>query len=309
MELALELFIQILIMFVYIFIGFIMSKSKLINDEGSKQLSKVLVYFITPIALFFSFVNMEYNEKHLLGLLIAVLIALLSLLISVVISRIFFGFKHGIEHFGTSFSNGGFLGIPLVMALLGPMGVFYISPFVALLNVFQFTYGVYAITENKSYVKIKKIITNPFVIAFFIGVILYLLKGVGFVLPEIVNNQFSIIAKMLGPIAMIIIGTYLAKVNFKVALKDRILYRAVLVRNILTPIVTILIFLLIPKEYNMISLAVMIVSVAPIGANVAIFAALYNIPQKNAIAEIVISTLLSIVSMPLMIYLYQYLIG
>jgi predicted permease len=286
-----------------------MSKGKLISDEGSKQLSKLLIYFITPIAVLFSFLNMEYDEKHLLGLLIAFLISFGSLVLSALISRLIFGMKNGIEHFGTSFPNGGFLGIPLVMALLGPMGVFYISPFVALLNVFQFTYGIYVITGNKRFIQFKKIITNPFVIAFVLGTIFYLLKGVNFSLPLIVNEQFSIVSKMLGPVAMIIIGTYLANANLKQALKDPLLYKALSVRHLIIPIITALIFLLIPSNYNVITLAVMVVVAAPVGANTAIFSALYNIPQKNAIPLICISTLLSLFTMPLMIYFYQFLIG
>lgn len=299
------LFIQILIMFAYIFIGFLMNKGKLIDDHGSRQLSKLLVYFITPIAILYSFTNMTYSQTHTMGLLYASILSVVALLISILIARYSFGSKHGLEHFGTSFSNAGFMGIPLVMAIMGPQGVFYISTFVALLNVLQWTYGVFVITGSKDVIKPKKVITNPFVIAFVFGLSLYGLNAYGFQVPEIVNQQLQIVSKMLGPIAMIIIGTYLAKVDFKTIYKEKIIYASIGLRLIVIPIVTAIVFLLFPHHYQGIALSIMIVASAPVGANVAIFAALYNVEHKRAIAEICLSTILAIITMPILIGLYQ----
>ncbi|MBN2300284.1 MAG: AEC family transporter [Acholeplasmataceae bacterium] len=301
------LFIQILIMFVYIGIGLIMTKIKLINDDGAKQLSKVLVYFITPIAILYSFTNMTFSKEYTTGLLISMGLSVAALGISILIARISFGSRYRLEHFGTSFSNAGFMGIPLVMAILGPEGVFYISTFVALLNILQWTYGVFVITNEKSFIQPKKIMTNPFVISFLLGIIFYVMNGFGFKMPEIVNNQLSIVSKMIGPIAMIIIGTYLSKVNFREIFKEKIVYASLGLRLIVIPLVTALVFLLVPKTYENIALSIMIVASAPVGANVAIFAALYGVEHKRAIVEICLSTLLAAFSMPLMIAIFQWL--
>ena len=301
------LFIQILIMFVYIGIGLIMTKIKLIDDFGAKQLSKVLVYFITPVAILYSFTNMTFSKEYTIGLLVSMVLSVVALGISIIISRVTFGSKYTLEHFGTSFSNAGFMGIPLVMAILGPAGVFYISTFVALLNILQWTYGVFVITETKDFIQPKKIMTNPFVISFILGIIFYGLNGLGFHMPEIINNQLSIISKMIGPIAMLIIGTYLSKVNFREIFKEKIVYASLLLRLIGIPLVTILVFLVVPKTYENIALSIMIVASAPVGANVAIFAALYGVEHKRAIVEICLSTLLAAFTMPLMIAVFQWL--
>ena len=168
MEIIELLFIQILIMFVYIGIGLIMTKIKLIDDFGAKQLSKVLVYFITPVAILYSFTNMTFSKEYTIGLLVSMILSVAALGISIIVSRVAFGSRYTLEHFGTSFSNAGFMGIPLVMAILGPAGVFYISTFVALLNILQWTYGVFVITNTKDFIQPKKILTNPFVISFFV---------------------------------------------------------------------------------------------------------------------------------------------
>lgn len=307
MEIIELLFIQILIMFVYIGIGLIMTKIKLIDDFGAKQLSKVLVYFITPVAILYSFTNMTFSKEYTIGLLVSMILSVAALGISIIVSRVAFGSRYTLEHFGTSFSNAGFMGIPLVMAILGPAGVFYISTFVALLNILQWTYGVFVITNTKDFIQPKKILTNPFVISFILGIIFYGLNGLGFHMPEIINNQLSIVSKMIGPIAMLIIGTYLSKVNFKEIFKEKIVYASLGLRLLFIPLLTALIFLLVPKTYENIALSIMIVASAPVGANVAIFAALYGVEHKRAIVEICLSTLLAALTMPLMIAIFQWL--
>lgn len=307
MEIIELLFIQILIMFVYIGIGLIMTKIKLIDDFGAKQLSKVLVYFITPVAILYSFTNMTFSKEYTIGLLVSMILSVAALGISIIVSRVAFGSRYTLEHFGTSFSNAGFMGIPLVMAILGPAGVFYISTFVALLNILQWTYGVFVITNTKDFIQPKKILTNPFVISFFLGIIFYGLNGLGFHMPEIINNQLSIVSKMIGPIAMLIIGTYLSKVNFREIFKEKIVYASLGLRLLFIPLLTALIFLLVPKTYENIALSIMIVASAPVGANVAIFAALYGVEHKRAIVEICLSTLLAALTMPLMIAIFQWL--
>ncbi|MDY0338717.1 MAG: AEC family transporter [Acholeplasmataceae bacterium] len=307
MEIIELLFIQILIMFVYIGIGLIMTKIKLIDDFGAKQLSKVLVYFITPVAILYSFTNMTFSKEYTIGLLVSMILSVAALGISIIVSRVAFGSRYTLEHFGTSFSNAGFMGIPLVMAILGPAGVFYISTFVALLNILQWTYGVFVITNTKDFIQPKKILTNPFVISFILGIIFYGLNGLGFHMPEIINNQLSIVSKMIGPIAMLIIGTYLSKVNFREIFKEKIVYASLGLRLLFIPLLTALIFLLVPKTYENIALSIMIVASAPVGANVAIFAALYGVEHKRAIVEICLSTLLAALTMPLMIAIFQWL--
>ncbi|MDD4194527.1 MAG: AEC family transporter, partial [Acholeplasmataceae bacterium] len=265
------------------------------------------VYFITPVAILYSFTNMTFSNEYTIGLLVSMLLSVVALGISILVSRVAFGSRYTLEHFGTSFSNAGFMGIPLVMAILGPAGVFYISTFVALLNILQWTYGVFVITNTKDFIQPKKILTNPFVISFFLGIVFYGLNGLGFHMPEIVNNQLSIISKMIGPIAMLIIGSYLSKVNFREIFKEKIVYASLSLRLLFIPLLTAIVFLLVPKTYENIALSIMIVASAPVGANVAIFAALYGVEHKRAIVEICLSTLLAAFTMPLMIAVFQWL--
>ena len=82
---------------------------------------------------------------------------------------LFFHRKSAVREFGTAFSNAGFIGIPLVQMTLGSDAVFYVASYVALINIFQWTYGVLILTKDKSAVSAKKIVKNPILIALIIA--------------------------------------------------------------------------------------------------------------------------------------------
>lgn len=95
----------------------------------------------------------ELDDEHLNGLLLAFILSVFALIVSIVISHVIFK-KHPIENFGSAFSNAGFMGIPIIQMLLGSDAVFYVSTYVAMINVFQWTYGVYLMTHDKRNISI-----------------------------------------------------------------------------------------------------------------------------------------------------------
>lgn len=301
MELMRILFIQILIMYAYIFGGWLLIKTQLLDREGARQMSKILLYIITPVVVINAYTHMPFSKENTVSLLIAFGLSAIALLLSIIISRIVFSKDYKIERFGTAFSNAGFMGVPLVMAVVGNEGIFYISAFIALISVLQWTYGVYAITDSKDVISFKKIITNPIVISLFIGVSVYLLGGIGFVMPVVLTDQMAKLSGILGPLAMMILGTYVARLTLKDFLSNRLIYRSTLFRLIIIPIITLFIFTLLPEKYETIALVILIVSSAPVGINTAIFAELYQIDNKRAVVSVGFSTLLSIFSMPLIV--------
>lgn len=152
---------------------------------------------------------MEYSREKALGLLLSFLAAAAAFALSVIISRVFFRRTMPVESFGAAFSNAGFMGIPLVSSVIGSEAVYYAAAFVAVLTILQCTYGVYLITGNKSDVSAKKILINPVMLSFVIGVILFFLPVR---LPVFVSDILGSISQMNAPIAMLTVGFYLAQV-------------------------------------------------------------------------------------------------
>lgn len=297
MDIVLLLLKQNIIMFVYLLIGYFLFREKLVSTQGSADIGRMLLYAVMPVVIIKSYL-VEFSLEKLEGLAISFVLAALSLLLSILVSRVFFKKECGIERFGVAFSNAGFIGIPLVQMTLGEEAVFYVAAFVALLNILQWTYGVLAITGDKSAVSIKKISTNPIVLSFLASILLFLLP---ISLPAAVTGVIGTIASMNGPLAMIVLGVYLAQVPLKELFTDKQVYKATAVRLLVIPALTIVLMLVFPSKYLLIKLTVMIAASAPIGSNVAIFAQIYGKDYTQAVKEICTSTLLCIITLPIMI--------
>lgn len=147
MEIVSLLLKQNLVMFVYLLIGYFLYKKKLVGVQGSADIGRILLYVVMPVAILKSYFA-EFSMERLEGLAVSFLAALLSLVLAIIVSRIAFSKEQGIERFGAAFSNAGFIGIPLVQMTLGEEAVFYVSSFVALLNILQWTYGLVTITGD-----------------------------------------------------------------------------------------------------------------------------------------------------------------
>ncbi len=295
MNLAFILFQQNIIMAIYMALGFILYKKKMLSKTGTGELGKLLVSIIMPCIIMRSYYTVEFSVEKLTALGIAILAAIVCLIVAVGISRFSFK-KYPIEHFGCSFSNAGFMGIPLIQATLGTEAVFYIASFVAFLNILQWTYGVYVMTKNKEAISLKKIVTNPVVIGFVIGLVLFV---VPVQIPEMLSKVVGAIADLNAPVAMIILGTYLAQLPFREMFKGKQVYLCAVLRLVVIPLLTVAALSIFPGKYNAIKMALAIVAAAPVGSNVAIFAQIHDKDYTQAMKDVCLTTILCIATMPL----------
>ncbi len=304
MDIVLLLLKQNLVMAVYLIIGYFLFKKKLVGREGSADIGRMLLYIVMPVAVLKSYIT-EFSIEKLEGLAVSFIIAALSLLLSIIVSRIAFSKEQGVERFGTAFSNAGFIGIPLVQMTLGSEAVFYVSSFVALLNILQWTYGIFTMAGDRSAISFKKIRTNPIVLSFIAGLVLFFLP---ISLPESINSIVVTIASMNGPLAMIVLGVYLAQIPLQSIFTDKTAYKCSLFRLVVIPVLTIILMMVFPSKYLTVKLTVLIAAAAPAGSNVAVFAQLYGKDYTAAVKEVCLSTLLCIVTMPIIIGIANYIL-
>lgn len=303
MDIILLLSKQNIIMFIYLLIGYFLYRKKMVTIQGSADIGRMLLYIVMPLAILKSYIT-EFSVEKLIGLGISFLAALLSLMLAIFVSRLFFRKEEGVERFGAAFSNAGFIGIPLVQMTLGEDAVFYISSFVALLNILQWTYGILVMTGDRSAISFKKLRTNPIILSFIGGLLLFFLP---LSLPDPLIDMIATIASMNGPLAMIVLGVYLAQIPLKSLFTDKIVYRCTLVRLIVIPCFTIILLAMFPSQYHIMKLAILIAASAPVGSNVAIFAQLYNKDYTQAVKEVCMSTLFCIITLPLIIGIANYI--
>lgn len=295
---------QLFLMFIYMISGYILYRKNIVNNHGAENFGKLLLYIVLPATIIKSY-NISFAKEKAIGLLISFVLAMFSLIISILVSKIVFKErKNAIESFGAAFSNAGFIGIPLVQIVLGSEAVFYAAAFVSVLNILQWTYGLFILTNDRKVISLKKIVFNPILISFIIGIFIFLLP---FNIPKIFIDTLNGISSMNGPLAMIIIGIYLAQVKIKEVFTKIQIYKVSFVRLILIPAITLILLTTLPSQFNMIKFTILILASAPIGSNLAIFAQITDNNYKLAVKQICLSTLLCIITMPLIIGISVYI--
>ena len=296
METSLILLQQVLIMFLIAAIGFIAFRTGKISNEGSKTIGNLLIYISLPAVIVKGFM-VERTEERMVGLLISMAAAAVTLTICVVVSRLCFR-KDPIASFGAAFSNPGFFGIPLITAILDEGAVFYIAPFIAFLNLLQWSYGVSLLTGKKTGLKIKTVLTAPFMIAIAAGLVLFFSQ---LQLPVLFTKTLDFCAGLNTPLAMFAVGVYLAQCRFGKMLKKGKLYAISAVRLLLIPLIVLALLTVIPGINNDIRYAVLIAAACPVGSNLAVYAQLHNKDYTYAVETVAVSTLLCIVTIPLLV--------
>jgi predicted permease len=284
-------------------VGFAADKTKIFTQADGKRLVDLMFNLILPIAIINTFLNMERTPEHIKGLGIAFALAVLTHLLGIGISALSFRKKdamiRGIYHYAMTFSNAAFIALPLAESVVGKEGVFYSSCYVAVFNVFAFTYGIREISGKKAKINVKNLILNPGSVSVIIGIPLFLLQVK---LPGVVSDSMARVAACNSPMAMIVFGTFLANCNFKNIFVKKEIFYVSLIRLIVIPVTMLLFFKAVGVEGNM-RIALTVSASAPVATNTAMYAAKYD--NDTALpSEIVGQTsVLGIITMPVIVAL------
>ena len=298
-------------MFLLAAVGYVCFRAKKITMEGCKTLSNILIYLSLPCVIINSFL-VEFSTERLMGLIYSSLAAAVVMLISIVVSRLFFS-KDAILNFASAFPNPGFFGIPLILSILDSGAVFYIAAFIAFVNLLQWSYGVSLLTAKKedsngkaSVLSLlpspKRLLTAPFMIATLIGLFFFLTR---IPMPTLFQKSVQYISGLNTPLAMFTIGIYFAQTNPAAMFRKPKLYLLSAVRLVVIPLLSMAVLFFLPAEFAEMKLALLIVSACPTGSNVAVYAQLYDSDYSYAVETVIISTLLSIVTIPMIVSLAE----
>lgn len=296
MTISLILLKQISIMLIFMGIGYVLFQKQFITIQGSKELGNLLLYIILPSSIVKSFLIENIRDKTD-DMLIALLLSFVTVLISLFLAN-FILKKDKISQFSASFSNAGFMGIPLVQAVFNQETIIYITSLIVIINLLQWTYGVFIMTGSYESIKFSSLGKNPIIISALAGVVIIMFN---ISVPEAITSTVLLCSGMNAPIAMIIMGIYLAQTNWRQMLLNKKVYRTTIVRLIIIPLITGICLFAINKDYYVIKMAIFIAAATPVGSNVAIFAHQNKLDYTNAVNEVCFSTIISIVTLPLMV--------
>ncbi|NMW85723.1 permease [Peptoniphilus sp. AGMB00490] len=288
---------QLLIMFLFMLVGFLLYKNKKIDNEGSKSIANLLIYIVLPCSILTSYINnnMEIPSKLFLA---SIALSLLCLMISILISSLLFKDK-AIDNFGVSFSNAGFMGIPIITSVLDEKYLIYASGYIALLNILQYFYGQKLLLGETILKNKLDMIKNPLVISFFIGVTIYTFQ---YQVSDVFNSFIKSLASINSPLAMILLGTYIAQVRGVSSFLNKNLVISSMVRLLIIPITTIFIFKVLNVNKEIILPLIICVS-APVGSNLAVYAQKLDKDYIYSVELVSVSTVLYLATMPIILQL------
>lgn len=296
--------IQVLVMFILIGIGYLFAKKSWISPQGSSDMNRLLLYVVTPFLIITSY--SRPFDKDLFGLLIkSFLLAVISHLIAIAVSFLFIrgnGQEKKLEKFAAMFPNVGFMGIPLVSAVLGSEAIIFATMFVMVFNLTLWTVGTLLLT-GLSNIKhtIKKVVLNPGVISIIIGFIIFVFS---IKLPSPITTAMSFVANLNTPVAMILVGTYIARTKILSFFTNLRVYYISFLRLIVIPLLMIPVYFLFSANDIIIS-ANFIATACPVAALAAMFPANYGYDPDYCTGVITVSTLFSVVTIPLMVLLFS----
>ena len=299
---------QVLILFLLMVVGYVLGKAKLITEQGCASMSTVVMYIAIPAMLITAF-QRELVPSDLgnfgIALLLSLAIHVMGMLLSGLLIRDPDPSRIPTLRFIATFSNCGFMGYPLMSALLGSVGVFYGSAYVAMFNILAWTWGVYLMTNDRKKLSLRPILLSPGVLGVIIAMALYLLR---ITLPEIILTPVTYISQLNTPVPMLILGYQLCHADFRAAFRGWSSWITLLLRLILLPLLTILLCLVLNVN-SIVAMALIIAAATPPGTLLSLFAAKYGTDSSLASSMVSVQTALSVLTMPVLVGLGQYLIG
>ena len=307
MNISILLMQQIVQLFLMIFMGYLIVKTGLVRDDDSKVLSKIILYLIVPCVIINAF-QVDYTTDTVKGLLIAFAASVMTQVILLVVISVAGKLLHlnEVEVASVYYSNSGNLIVPIVTFILGQEWVLYGCVFMSVQLVFLWTHCKKIISREASY-DWKKIILNINIISIFIGVILFF---TGIRLPEIIGNTLASVGTMIGPASMIVTGMLFAGMNLKQIFANKRVYFITFLRLIAVPLIALVLIKLsnlasFSADGNKIMLIVFLAIITPSASTVTQMCQVYGNDSKYASAINVMTTLLSIITMPVMVMLFQ----
>ncbi len=295
---------QAIIMFILILVGALCFKLKLLSKETVSQISGFVLKVVNPIVILMAY-QREFREDLVRNLGFTFILSVTAYIIAMLIAYLCIRDKEGretvIERFSCIYSNCGFMGIPLVQAMFGYEGVFYLTAFLTVFNTLVWSHGVMQMSGEKSLKSLGKVLRSPAIIAIFLGMILFF---AGITLPEVLAETLKEIGSLNTPLAMIVAGATIIQTDLlKVFQKPRVFYICFL-KLLLIPVLTILAFQAFPFEKT-VEMTVLAAAAAPSAAICTMQCLNYHRNAAYASELFGVTTLFSIGTMPLMMILYE----
>ena len=297
-----QIFNQVVVIFLLMLLGAAIRKLGFLHSQSINDLTNIILYFLSPIVIIKAF-EQPFSRARFNQLLVLVVAVFLTYFVSILLAILLFRRVRDqnirrIAIYGSTYSNNGFMGIPLAQGLFGSIGVFYAVASMIGFNVMSWTQGIGIFqdrTQRRFGEQFKKIILNPNIIAIIVGLIMFVTS---YHLPKLLSSFIDYTSPAFTPMAMIVIGCNLANLSLKDVKLPGSLWVSLVVRNLVFPILGTLILLAMGVS-GVPMVTTVILSACPVAGLVVLFTLQAGGDAKPATILMSISAILSLVTIPI----------
>ena len=298
------IFEQLLKMFFIMVLAFVCYKIRLVDQNGNKTVSNLLLLVVNPI-LIITVYQTEYDPELVRGLLLSFAAAAATHILGIIISTLLIrpkgGTDYSIERFNAMYSNCGFIGIPLIGSVLGDTGVFYLSAYMVMFNLFSWTHGIVLMEKKLSLKSLKEGLISPMFIATLVAVLLFFLR---LKIPSVLLDSMNYIADMNTPLAMMVAGFSVAQADLGKMCKNPRLYYTSAVKLLIFPACTIPLLMLFHLP-TVISMTILIAAACPSATTGTMMAIRYKQNYTYSSEIFSLTTVLGVVTMPALVLIAE----
>ena len=311
MNTGLILMSKLMAMMVMVIVGYAAVKLHVVESKDSVTLSRLTVYILQPCLICRS-VQIDLTPERLTGFLCALILGISTYLIWIALLGLLKKPLRldAVDRCSLIYSNVGNLALPLINMILGSEYVFYASALQIPFNLLIWTHGN-SIISGERHLHFRKIVLNPNIIALITGLLLVLLR---IRLPDVIDTAMEGLGNMVGPCSMLVIGIVITRSNLRRIFVDKKAYAISLGRLLVMPASLLLLFTVTGiftqhPELKPVFQVCFIAFCTPPGATVSQLAVLHNNKAYESSVYSVLSMALCIVTMPLMLIVFQTLFG
>lgn len=284
--------------------GYILKKKKMVGEDCMPSLSKILLFVCQPCLSIYTFKSATFSPEMLGNIGIFALLALLVQILMLGIAYLFFRTRmenplYRIMTIACSLGNCAFFGIPILEALYPDTAqglLIYTSVYAIIMNVIGWTLAAAIISRNLKYVSAKKIFLNPAMISLLIAIPFFVFE---IPLPQTLDDMISLVGRMATPISMLIMGMRLATMDFKQMFTTKPIYISLAMKQFVMPLLAFLMIAFLPLDGGL-KAVLYIICCCPVASVVLNFSEILGEGQKEAASAVLLSTILSIITLPIM---------
>ncbi len=290
-------------LFLLLVLGFVLFKCHIFDEYTNKKISALIVNVASPMLIISSIAGVEGSNKSIVFLMIGagILMYIGFIILGKIINRIFpFPKKDWpVYECMVVFANTGFMGYPVLLDVFGQEAVFYASLIHMAFNFFVYTYAIMCLTkgdDSEFKLNFKQLLT-PGIILIFVGIFIYLFD---IQLPSVLMDTINSVGSLTAPLSMMMIGSSLAVYPIKDSFTDWRSYVFAFVRLMIVPFVTMIMCRLLHMDSYYANITI-ITNAMPVGSMVLMLATQYNANVKIVTRNIIVSTLLSVITIPIVV--------